>query len=417
MLKRLCVLTRTHRRKKEFEKCRESVLKLKKYFDIYHVVGIDFPCDYAEGDIIVPCSPQKIPIPINYMGAKKAPYNTYLHQLIEAAEPGWAFFIDDDDEIIPENFAKLAPLMQEPRLIIARFDAGGKKLPERFPAKHDVPICSAVFPVSAAAGIKAPGVYGGDALFISEISKRLKVEQVDIVIAKSQDGFGGGTGDPYYSIIIPQFNNTFLTRRLLNSLALLMNINDVEVIVVDNNSTEDFSFPLTYGFELRLVRREENDSVYASWNEGARAAKGEWLIFLNNDVVIKNQANLLSGLCLIRDALLSAGYYEKGKKWTSSGIYEAKAPGVRPHGFAGFAFALHRDLYKELGEFNTKFKLWYGDNEYFERARKLGKKCLIVGDVVVHHDLNATLKKIKNVEEIIEKDRQLWKEYKKGGSV
>ena len=403
----LAILTRTHNRRQKFEACRKSVLALRQYINVRHVVGIDCVNDYAEGDILVPCFKEDIPIPAPYRFSRKAPYNTYIHQLIHAAGKGWGLILDDDDVLLAENFPSLLPLMHSPALIIAKYDDGEKLLPKTFPAEHGVPVCCGLFPVEAALDIKVPGVYGGDAYFFSCLAKKLEVRMSDVVIAKSQGSYGFGIGDILYSIIIPQYNNTALTLNLLRDINNLHGAQDLEVLVIDNGSKVKVNFPNSFRFRLQLIRRKQNDSIYKSWNVGAAAAKGEWLVFLNNDVRIKDP-NFLKELCIMPDALLSCGYYERNVKLTSDGIYEAKPPGIRPDGFAGFAFALHRELFERLGKFDEAFRIWYGDNEYYERAKQQGVKCLIVGSACVHHALNSTLKKIPYIDKIIERDRRLW---------
>src|ERR1041385_2308293 len=73
------------------------------------------------------------------------------------------------------------------------------------------------------------------------------------------------------SIIIPVFNHAALTQQCLSAIQA-----DAEIIVVDDGSTEPL--PST-------IRHETNTGFAKACNDGAVAASGEYLIFLNNDTI------------------------------------------------------------------------------------------------------------------------------------
>lgn len=93
------------------------------------------------------------------------------------------------------------------------------------------------------------------------------------------------------SIIIPVFNQWELTRACLKALAATIKDKSVEVIVVDNASTDvtpdacPFLGKQLFGDAFRYFRCTSNMNFGPASNIGATIAVGKYLIFLNNDTV------------------------------------------------------------------------------------------------------------------------------------
>lgn len=85
---------------------------------------------------------------------------------------------------------------------------------------------------------------------------------------------------PRLSIIIPTYNRPHLLPRAVNS-ALEQTLDDLEVIVVDDASTEPMNLPEDP--RLRIIRLPENKGGAAARNVGAREARGRWLAYLDDD--------------------------------------------------------------------------------------------------------------------------------------
>ena len=92
---------------------------------------------------------------------------------------------------------------------------------------------------------------------------------------------------PLVSVIIPNKDRAHLLRVCLDGLFDKTDYRNIEIIVVDNGSTEDLVLKL-YD-ELRaqggqVVAFDEDFNYSRACNLGARAARGELLLFLNNDI-------------------------------------------------------------------------------------------------------------------------------------
>jgi len=89
------------------------------------------------------------------------------------------------------------------------------------------------------------------------------------------------------SVIIPVFGKAALTRQCLDTVFQTSGDN-YEVIVVDDASPDDTASMLEgYGKAITVVTHKGNKGFATSCNDGAAAAKGDYLVFLNNDTIPK----------------------------------------------------------------------------------------------------------------------------------
>lgn len=90
---------------------------------------------------------------------------------------------------------------------------------------------------------------------------------------------------PEVSVVIPTHNRLALLRTHALPSALAQEDVDLEVIVVDDASSDGTRDELSKIVDSRLsvVRQETNRGVAAARNAGIRVARGEWLAFLDDD--------------------------------------------------------------------------------------------------------------------------------------
>ncbi len=89
---------------------------------------------------------------------------------------------------------------------------------------------------------------------------------------------------PFVSIIIPTYNHGHYLNRALQSV-FDQTYNNWEIIVIDNHSTDETSKVVAKFFGPRTTYLRINNSgiIAKSRNMGIKAAKGEWIAFLDSD--------------------------------------------------------------------------------------------------------------------------------------
>ena len=91
---------------------------------------------------------------------------------------------------------------------------------------------------------------------------------------------------PEVTVVIPTYNRARFVGRAIRS-ALAQTYDDIEVVVVDDGSTDDTQTQIESLAQtdrrVHCLQHDTNRGAQAARNTGIRAARGEWIAFLDSD--------------------------------------------------------------------------------------------------------------------------------------
>lgn len=184
---------------------------------------------------------------------------------------------------------------------------------------------------------------------------------------------------PTVSVVIPAFNDATYIDRLLQALSE-QNYENFEVIVSDaqsNDGTDKVVDNFKDKLSIRLIENPPKGPA-AGRNEGAKIAKGEWLLFLDADddiddpnfiTVLLNEAKThgwktASTIMKVRKASL----FERFGTWANYKYVKLLAHTKHPVA-AGWCILTRRDVFERNKGFNEKIQFGE-DYDYVSRSSR-----------------------------------------------
>jgi len=210
--------------------------------------------------------------------------------------------------------------------------------------------------------------------------------------------------DSLVSIIIVNYNGKKLLEKCLKSLKAI-DYNNYEIILVDNNSTDNsIEFVKNMYPSIIIIKLDKNYGYAEPNNIGAKNAKGDLLLFLNNDTLVKS--NFITEILkpIKKDpqiAICQSLLLKSNSQVDSSGdfvdtlgrVYSSKdkANDIKKILSArGASMMVRKECFWELGGFDKNFFASYEDVDLGWRAWLWGYKVVLAPDSIVHHKIGQT---------------------------
>ncbi|MGN6327370.1 MAG: glycosyltransferase [Rhodanobacter sp.] len=199
---------------------------------------------------------------------------------------------------------------------------------------------------------------------------------------------------PKVSVIIPVHGKFAYTLACLRSLARHGARAPFEVIVVDDASPDDSAATLAQVDGVQLLRNPANLGFIGSSNAGAAQARGEFLLFLNNDTQVtpdwldallhcfveRTDCGIAGSRLVYPDGRLQeAGglVFADGSCWTTGRFEPRDASAFRYRRetdyVSGASLMIRRAVFQRLGGFDTRYApAYYEDTDLAFAVRRIG---------------------------------------------
>lgn len=245
-------------------------------------------------------------------------------------------------------------------------------------------------------------------------------------------------GKPLVSVLIPNMDHVQELKTCLNSLFSKTSYDNYEVLIIENNSTEPETFAYYEALQreherVRIIRWEKAFHYAAMHNQAVMEAKGEYLLFLNNDVEIRNAGwmeEMLSHCQREEVGAVGAKLYYPDGTIQHAGVVIGFG-GVAGHLFAGtggdqegYMAALvsvrqvsavtaacmmtKKTLYRQVNGMDESFQVAYNDVDYCLKLRAMEKEIVFTPYARLTHFES----KSRGLEDTPQKKKRLMREAK-----
>lgn len=250
-------------------------------------------------------------------------------------------------------------------------------------------------------------------LYPQGVVSSLKISPVDIQVQKAKDDYAPlqvpKWEKPEVSIIIPVYNQFEYTYACVESIIRNSGEVSYEILIADDCSTD-----LTEQIDdiiggLHTIHNEKNLRFLLNCNHAAKQARGEYILFLNNDTQV--QENWLEPLVSLMQKDPSIGMtgsklvypdgrlqeaggilWSDGSAWNYGNRSDPNAPEynyVKEVDYiSGASICIRRELWEEIGGFDERFVPAYcEDSDLAFEVRRHGYKVVYQPlSVVVHFE-------------------------------
>lgn len=193
--------------------------------------------------------------------------------------------------------------------------------------------------------------------------------------------------NPLVSVVIPVYNGSNYLQEAINS-ALAQTYNNIEILVIDDGSTDDtWEIIKTYGDRIRRFHKE-NGGVTTALNLGIQMMNGEWFTWLSHDdlwepTFIEKQIQNIHHhpKCMIS----YTGFYNID---SNGNILSKSYPRWYPRGKAtrimivhgsyiyGITVLVNKKCFEEIGTFDNKWRYLQDTDMWFRLVQNYETCCI-----------------------------------------
>jgi len=209
------------------------------------------------------------------------------------------------------------------------------------------------------------------------------------------------------SVVVASYNQPAYLKQTIESI-VEQTYHPFELIIVDNSSTnpetlhyiQQLSFPGNERIQLKKLTTAPSGRVTRTWNAGIRAATGEYVAILNNDITFSKHWDMSLITALDDSEVWLANPYQTDDGESTPYERNTKAGDFN---IRGACFMFRKNLVKTTGYLPDQLKIWFQDAWLaWTITQKYGKRSVFVPQSVIYHAGS------KSLMDFDEKTKLLW---------
>jgi len=219
------------------------------------------------------------------------------------------------------------------------------------------------------------------------------------------------------SIIILNYNEPQLTVRCIKSIKNL-DYKNFEVILVDNGSKEDIEKFVKHSKQIKIIKNKLNLGYAEGNNVGIKHAKGNLILFLNNDAIVEKNSlkplvtKLMSNSNIgavqpkilqyprkdyidsVGSYLIQSGFlyhYGHNKKDQKKYNHESEIFSMK-----GACMLFKKKVLDKIGVFDPNYFAYFEETDLCHRVWLAGYKIIYTPESIIYHEGGMTSNKMKS---------------------
>ena len=202
----------------------------------------------------------------------------------------------------------------------------------------------------------------------------------DLELSEEENDTAVMTVDPHISVCIPYHSNTTGLAVTLATLQAQV-LPPSKIIVIDTSPDKSgWDICKRYQTNVKIICEVAKTPIYESWNRGIELAGDDDVLIINDDLlfpinfidvlfVVKHSVPALCYVPITPSREHSADYVNTNFEWWAE-VPSSLEQLTETFWMPGFCFMLSRQAIKEIGTFDTRFKVWFGDDDYQARLHE-----------------------------------------------
>ncbi|MFA5070133.1 MAG: glycosyltransferase family 2 protein [Patescibacteria group bacterium] len=252
------------------------------------------------------------------------------------------------------------------------------------------------------------------------------------------------------SVIIVSWNTGRLIENCLKSIYKTVSHIDFEIIVIDNNSSDNTVQMIEKNFpNIILIKNNSNLGFASANNQGIARAKGDFLLLLNPDTILlsnsippsleelkKDHKIAVLGAKILNPDLSLQPSCRRFPDLASQILILLKIHNLFPHlrplkkylmsdwphnekrevdQVMGAYFLTKREIIEEAGVLDEKYKLYFEEVDFCYRVKQMGYKVVFFPEAKIIHYQGESFKQVRGLKSQIYWNNSLRRYFKKYG--